>query len=198
MEAKFLHAEQLELAADVPDGPINPAHLRIGSPGAGTCEPCSKRREKCDVLESTPSFRPLALPSPLLLPILLLALLATGRCTGDGAQPIHALNGQFVTSECLDRQGRLWTEDAGLSVYDPALAAGSQWSQCTVSSTKGRLPDNDVYAVCIDRFSRAWLGTLNHGVVVTNGDRIFAIAAFLFGDQIAIRTTNQPTSKSES
>lgn len=92
-------------------------------------------------------------------------------------------NGGFVTA--LLRDGNeLWsgTEDAGVA----HLQAG-KWTHYT---TKDGLGDNDAYALAHDRLGRVWVGHLNHGVSVWNGnawknygvadgplgERVFAIA----------------------
>jgi hypothetical protein len=97
-----------------------------------------------------------------------------------------AVQGGFPTSIAADAQNAIWvgTEGNGVWRYDPRE---KKWIQFT---TKDGLGDDDVYAVAVDKVNRVWIGHLNHGVSVWNGekwknyglldgplgDRVFAIA----------------------
>jgi hypothetical protein len=84
---------------------------------------------------------------------------------------------RFVMSMCTDKQGRLWVatepdsenpDDGGVQCFDPAAPPLHQWTQFT---TKNGLGDNYGYAIACDRLGRVWVGHLNHGVSVFNGER---------------------------
>jgi len=74
--------------------------------------------------------------------------------------------GEFIVSLASDKQGNVWvgTEDKGVFRYAPPT---NQWTQFT---TKDGLGDNNGYAICKDRLGRMWVGLLNHGVSVFNGE----------------------------
>jgi len=83
---------------------------------------------------------------------------------------------KFVMSMCTDQQGRLWvaTEEdgedhpGGVQCFDPSAPELHQWTQYTTADGLG---DNNGYAVACDRKGRIWLGHLNHGVSVYNGQK---------------------------
>lgn len=97
--------------------------------------------------------------------------------------------GRFLESLAQDREGRTWvaTEGQGVWRFDPAAAAGEQWTQFT---HKDGLGSDDTYALLVDARNRLWAGT-THGVSVYNGkawktygpleglggSRVFALAA---------------------
>ncbi len=80
---------------------------------------------------------------------------------------------KFVMSLCQDQEGCLWVgceEDApgtgGVQRFDPSAPPLHQWVRFT---TKDGLGDNNGYAMACDRKGRVWVGHLNHGVSVYNG-----------------------------
>jgi hypothetical protein len=75
---------------------------------------------------------------------------------------------RFVMSVCADLRGGLWvgTEGGGVERFDPAAPQGHQWTQFT---TKDGLGDDYGYAIACDHQGRIWVGHLNHGVSVYNG-----------------------------
>ena len=83
---------------------------------------------------------------------------------------------KFVMSMCTDQRGRLWvaTEEdgddhpGGVQCFDPSAPELHQWTQYTTADGLG---DNNGYAVACDRKGRIWLGHLNHGVSVYNGQK---------------------------
>lgn len=97
--------------------------------------------------------------------------------------------GAFIVSLMADKAGRIFvgTEDNGVWRFDPAAADGKQWTQFT---RKDGLGDDNGYALAVDNLGRVWVGHLNHGVSVYNGqawhnysvldgpvgERVFAIA----------------------
>jgi sugar lactone lactonase YvrE len=98
--------------------------------------------------------------------------------------------GRFVVSLCEDLQGNIWvgTEDEGVWRYDPHEEdKAKRWTQFTRRSTGGppeehgptlttgtpaenALGDDYAYALACDRLGRIWVGHLNHGVSVYNGE----------------------------
>ncbi len=129
----------------------------------------------------------------------------------DTADPLRPRRmGQFVMALCRDLDGNLWagTEDTGVWRCNPNAEEGRHWTQFTRTSTGGKpepygpvlpaeptdadcLGDDCAYALACDKFGRVWVGHLNHGVSVFNGEqwrnygvltgplgeRVFAIAA---------------------
>ena len=97
--------------------------------------------------------------------------------------------GGFVMSMCTDLRGRVYlgTEDDAVWRYDPLQQEGWRWTHYT---TRSGLGDDYSYALDCDMLGRTWVGHLNHGVSVFNGQywrnygvtsgplgsRIFAIA----------------------
>ena len=98
--------------------------------------------------------------------------------------------GKFITALCQDLQGNLWvgTEDTGVWRYNPAAEASKRWRQFTRANTGGQsepegptiaaqpagapyLGDDFAYALACDRLGRIWVGNLNHGVSVYNGQQ---------------------------
>jgi ligand-binding sensor domain-containing protein len=75
--------------------------------------------------------------------------------------------GGFPTSIAMDAQNSVWvgTEDKGVWRYD---AGTKTWTQFT---TKDGLGDDNIYAVAVDKLNRVWVGHLNHGVSVWNGEK---------------------------
>jgi len=96
----------------------------------------------------------------------------------------------FVVSLAQDNAGRIWvgTEDFGVFRYDPSAGESARWTEFTTNEGLG---DDNAYALCVDRLNRIWVGHLNHGVSVFNGqswvnydvldgpigERVFSIAA---------------------
>ena len=103
--------------------------------------------------------------------------------------------GVFVLSLCRDLRGCTWVgtaaypkpDDGGVWRYDPAAPEDRRWTRFTVQNG---LVDNNGYAFATDALNRTWVGSLNHGVSVFNGEvwknydiltgpsgsRVFAIA----------------------
>ena len=86
-----------------------------------------------------------------------------------------ATQGAFVTSVAVDLQNNVWagTEGKGLWQYD---SRGKKWTQFTTKDGLGGddkqgLGDEYVYALAVDKLGRLWLGSLNHGVSVFNGEK---------------------------
>ncbi len=100
---------------------------------------------------------------------------------------------KFVTAMCADLRGRIWvgTEGDGVWCFDPrATASGdpkAAWMHFTRQSTGGTpetngpvlttgtpdvnaLGDDCAYALACDKLGRIWVGHLNHGVSVYNGE----------------------------
>jgi hypothetical protein len=82
---------------------------------------------------------------------------------------------KFVMSLCQDQQGCIWVgceEDkpgtGGVQRFDPSAPELHQWTQFT---TNDGLGDNNGYAIACDRKGRIWVGHLNHGVSVYNGQK---------------------------
>jgi hypothetical protein len=77
---------------------------------------------------------------------------------------------KFVMSMCQDQQGCLWvgTEGGGVQRFDPRAPELHQWKEFT---TKDGLGDDYAYALACDRLGRVWVGHLNHGVSVFNGQK---------------------------
>ncbi len=88
---------------------------------------------------------------------------------------------QFIVSLALDRDvskkpnefnytGGVWvgTEDSGVYYYQVGADGKETWTQYTI--TDG-LADNYAYAITCDYLGRVWVGHLNHGVSVFNGEK---------------------------
>jgi sugar lactone lactonase YvrE len=77
---------------------------------------------------------------------------------------------QFVMSMCSDPQGNFWvgTEGGGIQRFDPSAPKFHEWAQFT---TKDGLGDDYGYAIACDHQGRIWVGHLNHGVSVFNGQK---------------------------
>lgn len=76
--------------------------------------------------------------------------------------------GGFIVSLCFDKRGNVWcgTEDKGL--WRCAIVPGQRhWNGVDAQSGLG---DNNAYAMACDHQGRMWVGTLNHGVSVFNGE----------------------------
>ena len=74
-----------------------------------------------------------------------------------------------VTALAQQQRGTLWvaTEDSGVWRYNPSIARPQdRWQQFT---SKDGLADDSAYALAVDKQNRVWVGTLNHGVSVWNG-----------------------------
>ena len=71
----------------------------------------------------------------------------------------------FIVSVLRDGHGDLWagTEDKGVWRFD---VAGNKWVNYRV---KDGLGDDNAYALTVDLLGRMWVGHLNHGVSVWNG-----------------------------
>lgn len=95
----------------------------------------------------------------------------------------------FITALARDDRGRPWvgTEDEGVWVLEGA----GRDRKARQYTDKDGLGDNSAYALLCDRVGRIWVGHLNHGVSVFNGqawknygvtegplgERVFALAA---------------------
>lgn len=90
--------------------------------------------------------------------------------------------GGFITSLCRDRRNNIWvgTEGQGAWRYDPSAPQGKAYTHFT---RKDGLGDDDAYALACDGAGRVWVGTLNHGVSVYNGQawKTYGIAGGLPG-----------------
>ena len=80
--------------------------------------------------------------------------------------------GGFVMSMCMGVHGELWIgcESSGVWRYRPLAPDGHRWVHFTTKTDSG-LGDDNAYALACDRLGRVWVGTLNHGVSVYNGQR---------------------------
>ncbi|HEX8832864.1 MAG TPA: hypothetical protein VF719_01625 [Abditibacteriaceae bacterium] len=78
--------------------------------------------------------------------------------------------GKFVTALSAGTAQQFWvgTEDNGVWRYDSAAPAGTRWTQFTTADGLG---DDNGYALALDKQGRVWVGHLNHGVSVWNGER---------------------------
>lgn len=88
---------------------------------------------------------------------------------------------KFVMSMCQDLQGRIWVgcEDQGVWMYDPAKenkdklgpdgTDAAAWTNFTTKT--GLTGDDNGYAIACDQQNRIWVGHLNHGVSVYNGQK---------------------------
>ena len=76
-----------------------------------------------------------------------------------------AAAGDFIVALARDLDGnvRVGTEDKGVLRGTP----NGEWTQFT---TQDGLGDDHGYAICCDRLGRVWVGQLNHGVAVFNGE----------------------------
>src|SRR4029077_19578052 len=74
---------------------------------------------------------------------------------------------QFIMALARDAQGNVWAgcEDQGVWKMD---AVTSRWQQFTTAAGLG---DDNGYALACDRLGRVWVGHLNHGVSVYNGQK---------------------------
>ncbi len=88
---------------------------------------------------------------------------------------------QFIVGLALDRDrsdkpnqynytGGVWvgTEDSGVYYYQVGTDGKETWTQYTVADG---LADNYAYAITCDYLGRVWVGHLNHGVSVFNGEK---------------------------
>jgi hypothetical protein len=85
---------------------------------------------------------------------------------------------QFVMAMCRDLQGRIWVGceagapgdgvAGGVQCWDPSKPPLESF---TAYSTKDGLGDDNGYAVACDLQGRIWVGHLNHGVSVFNGQK---------------------------
>jgi hypothetical protein len=99
--------------------------------------------------------------------------------------------GQFIVSLCPDRRGGFWvgTEDQGVWYCNPVAPEGKQWKQFTV---KDGLGDDNAYAIVTDRLGRVWVGHMNHGVSVWNGQqwKKYGLLEGPLGERIFAMTTS--------
>jgi len=102
---------------------------------------------------------------PFLLSAILSVTLANPAFSQQPIWDVLKEPGEFIVSLAGDKQGNVWvgTEDKGVFRCSPT----KQWTQFT---TKDGLGDNNGYAICEDRLGRIWVGLLNHGVSVFNGE----------------------------
>ncbi len=124
--------------------------------------------------------------APAILAVIFWAILQSGASAANVAPPDNA----FVTALAQDAAGRTWVgvEDEGVYRFDPGAPADARWRKFT---DKDGLGDNGAYALCEDKLHRIWVGHLNHGVSVYDGqswknydvldgpigERVFSIAA---------------------
>lgn len=103
--------------------------------------------------------------------LLVLATCSTAQTPAQsgGAVWDNQKQGKFVTALAKDKQGQTWVgvEGGGVWRYNATAAAG-QWTQFTTADGLG---DDIIYAVAVDRLNRVWVGHLNHGVSVWNGQK---------------------------
>jgi streptogramin lyase len=78
--------------------------------------------------------------------------------------------GDFVVALANDPGGYVWigTEDNGVWRYDPKAEVPKHIKKF---STKDGLGDDNAYAIAVDKLGRVWVGHLNHGVSVFNGEK---------------------------
>ncbi|MCX7046539.1 MAG: hypothetical protein NTX50_13770 [Candidatus Sumerlaeota bacterium] len=107
----------------------------------------------------------------------------------DKLREVYKKVGKFIVCMTRDDKGCVWvgTEDEGVFRYDPEAASGKEWTQFTRVKTGGKaepstmgavmrepgdsaLGDDNAYAIACDKLGRIWVGTLNHGVSVYNGE----------------------------
>ncbi|MCX7046924.1 MAG: hypothetical protein NTX50_15730, partial [Candidatus Sumerlaeota bacterium] len=107
----------------------------------------------------------------------------------DKLREVYKKVGKFIVCMTRDNKGCVWvgTEDTGVFRFDPEAAAGKEWTQFTRVKTGGKaepstmgavmrepgdtaLGDDNAYAIACDKLGRIWVGTLNHGVSVYNGE----------------------------
>jgi hypothetical protein len=76
----------------------------------------------------------------------------------------------FVMAMCRDAQGYIWvaTEDQGACRCAPSAPLEQQYQWFT---THDGLGDDNAYAIACDKLGRIWVGHLNHGVSVYNGQK---------------------------
>jgi hypothetical protein len=86
----------------------------------------------------------------------------------DAFKEIQKAVGKNVVSLAQQENGIIWigTEGAGVFRYDEHAVEGHR---VTKFDQRTGLGDNDVYALCVDKQNRVWVGQLNHGVSVFNG-----------------------------
>ncbi|MCX7049882.1 MAG: hypothetical protein NTX50_30920, partial [Candidatus Sumerlaeota bacterium] len=107
----------------------------------------------------------------------------------DKLREVYKKVGKFIVCMTRDDKGCVWvgTEDEGVFRFDPEAAASKEWTQFTRVKTGGKaepstmgavmrepgdtaLGDDNAYAIACDKLGRIWVGTLNHGVSVYNGE----------------------------
>ena len=191
-KAKAVAAEKIPLiamgldrqqAASAPLGITNGIPALIPAPvmGAGRLAGAAAPADSSDLdIAFHPSLKYAFVPSLISVRSIPALLSDSSRATPDPESPINAnlrmeTARKFVTSLCQDQQGCLWVgceEDApgtgGVQRFDPSAPKLHQWTQFT---TKDGLGDNNGYAVACDRKGRIWVGHLNHGVSVYNGEK---------------------------
>ncbi len=91
--------------------------------------------------------------------------------------------GPFVVSMTQDRDGNIWvgTEDYGVFSANGDLSSG--WKKFTTAEGLG---DNSAYAIAADSRGRIWVGHLNHGLSVYNGQewRRYGVNEGLLGERV--------------
>jgi sugar lactone lactonase YvrE len=96
---------------------------------------------------------------------------ATPKRLPSGPEQRQAkMTSRWVMSLAMGRDGSGWvgTEDDGVWRYDPSVTDGKPWTRY---STQEGLGDDNGYAVACDQQGRIWVGHLNHGVSVFNGQQ---------------------------
>jgi len=113
---------------------------------------------------------------------------------------MQEISNKFITALTYDNKGQLWigTEDDGVWVLNE-----SNNQKLTQFTTKEGMGDDNAYAIACDRLGRIWVGHLNHGVSVYNGqtwtnysilngpvgERVFDIATSPKNDDVWIATS---------
>jgi ligand-binding sensor domain-containing protein len=88
---------------------------------------------------------------------------------------------QILDAVYVDPEGRVWFGGAGgVNVYRPETAdSPSDWlTGFNQESTRGALPDNQVYTIVGDGQGRVWLGTPRGAAVFTPDAAAFGMGAF--------------------
>ncbi len=83
---------------------------------------------------------------------------------------VQGIQGQFMVDLAQDAQGRAWiaTEEQGVWRRESPGVGPKAWRQFT---TRDGLGDDRLYAVACDHQNRVWVGHLNHGVSVFDGQQ---------------------------
>ena len=132
---------------------------------------------------------------------------AAPQASDTGITPFPPCPAKFVTALATGTDGSIWvgTENAGVFRLPPG---GTTWNHFTRASTGGSpekdgpvlttgtpdvnaLGDDCAYALACDKLGRVWVGHLNHGVSVFNGEkwRNYDVVSGPLGERVfAIKT----------